>query len=533
MSESMMAHNFTSSAVDELACPVCLLYYVPPYEPKNLPSCSHICCILCLKDLAKKEENKKELKCPQCNQVSKLPPTGVAGLPTILAMQNLAVKHPEGIKQQKERIQNDLRQHKIDKEKMLKEFTEQKKQLRDSVKNEIEAVEKSAEAVAKQVKELIEQIQATAQPNLAAQQERVLQVAEEIKGIDNICTKLQEMSDGEFLSQVEFLTTQMSKLQKAHAASNKPQVFKVAKFIPYEVRLGRVVRPRRLQLVRELQVDTFGKARNLAAMPNGLLVVCENAPNAQGHRPQQVIVIENKTGQYGMQAQFSVISSEIYKQIDVAVTADSKYLITKCTSGIDMYSPDGKFIKTINTQEEKPESKHVNTITTCVTTTFDGRIIAGSGTGKGEKSRVWFLSVHDLDGKILKTIPIGMMPLQIVNIRGTHVAVSGSKRAQEKICVYMYDLRSGQETIKIDIPIGLSIKFCYDIQSDCILTTRCTIDSRRSCDGSCVVEQYCTNTGKLVTTLAHGIAAPFGITLIHDGMLAVSYADTVNLYKIA
>ena len=93
-----MAHNFTSSAVDELACPVCLLYYVPPYEPKNLPSCSHICCILCLKDLAKKEENKKELKCPQCNQVSKLPPTGVSGLPTILAMQNLAVKTSRGNK---------------------------------------------------------------------------------------------------------------------------------------------------------------------------------------------------------------------------------------------------------------------------------------------------------------------------------------------------------------------------------------------------------------------------------------------------
>ncbi len=480
------------------------------------------------------------MTCPQCKKVSKLPDDGVDGLPTILAMQNLAIKHPEGIKQQKERIQNELRQFKLQKEKTLKEFTEQKKQVRDAIKSEVEAVENAAETIAKQAAELIEQIKTTSQPSMTTLQDKVLHVAEEIKGIDSVCSKLQEMTDGTFLSQADFLTEQMAKLQAAEAAKPKPQVYKVAKFIPYEVRLGRIVRPRQLLLVRELHVNTFGKARNLAAIPNGLLVVCENAPNPQGHRPQQIIVIENKSGKYGMQVQFSVVSSQIYKQIDVAVTADSKYLITQCGSGIDLYSPDGKFIKTIRTHNEaKPDGKtepKTETITTCVTTTFDGRIIAGSGVGRGEKSREWFLSIHDLDGKILKKLPLSMMPLQIANIRGTHVAVSGSKRVQDKVRIYMYDLRSGQETMKIDIPIGLSIKFCYDIQSDCILTTRCVINgttsTKRSNDSTCVVEQYCTNTGKLVTTLADGIPPPFGITLVHDGMLALSYTDSVKLYKI-
>ena len=114
-----MATKFASAAEDELAHPVCFQFYTPPHEPKNLPKCSHILCKVCLQKLTKRV--LKKIKCPQCNKVSYLPEDGIDGLTTSLVVRNLAEKHPTGIKQRKEQIQNEFHQ--------VEEQTEQTKRI--------------------------------------------------------------------------------------------------------------------------------------------------------------------------------------------------------------------------------------------------------------------------------------------------------------------------------------------------------------------------------------------------------------------
>ena len=507
-----------SAAEAELACPVCFQFYVTPHEPKNLPKCSHILRQLCLKKMT--EGGLKTVKCPQCNKVSTLPEEGVDGLTTILVVRNLAERHPEGIKQRKEYMQQEFlkeEEQAVEKLTKVKEFD---KQVQLCIEYEKREIEKAVEDVMAKAQEFIGQIKSSS--GLPQIQQQITQLETEVKNIKISRSKLETMTDDEFHAQTDALAKQIEKLQIDDIANENTNAdLCVGKFIA-NVQLGRIVKPKRLELLQEF--GEFEGVSGIASKPNGSLSVCDMYSN-----PQKVTIFQNDNSQYKKQCQFPITGAMegVGLPLDIAISDEDKYLVTKYEAGFDVHSSDGKYQKTVSVVDPKPRQK-VDEMTSSITTTKDGRILTGSAIkAEGEVTGTPIVTVHDTECNILKTIPVSTGLLRITDIRGTHVAVSDWT---DKVCVY--DLQSGKETLNLDIPLPLGI--CYDEESDCLLIGRATEkdEDGRPVDGSSVIEQYCSITGKLVACLAEGLQAPFGMTITKDNMLAVTDDETVKLYRM-
>ncbi len=504
--------SFATAAADDLTCPICFHMYVTPHEPKNLPKCSHMCCSLCLKKMT--EGGLKIVKCPQCNKVSNLPEEGVDGLTTSLTVRNLADKHPEGIKQRKEHIKHELEQLKPQKAEMLKAKEETKKEIQELVEREVREVEKAVESVMTQAQEIIGQIRDASRPILSQTQQEITQLKQQIEDIEQSQTKLETMADGEFQTQTDALVNQVGRMKLNDSTVGEKEDHCVSRFVPQNVQLGRLVKPRKLELVHEF--SEFEVPLAVASNSNGILAVYDEESDSK-----QVLTFKYDNGGYKKLSQ-----SKILETFDVAVSADDKLLIPKEKGGFDVCSLDGKCQRTVQVTTE--QSKNVESVS--VTTTRDGRILVGSRIdGEGGQSNIYFITVHDTSGNILKTIPVSLAPLRIADVHGTHVAVTdfGDKH---KVCVY--DLETGKETLTLDILLPLGI--CHDEVSNCLLIGRVTelYQNRKPKYGSCVIEQYCSVTGKLVATLAQGLVCPIGMTITHNGMLAVADSKTVKVYTM-
>ena len=509
-----MAAKFVSEAETELACPVCFHFYVTPHEPKNLPKCAHIFCQVCLQKMS---GGLKTIKCPQCCKVSTLPKGGIPSLSTILVVRNLAERHPEGIKQRKTHIQQELNREKDQKTKRLMEIKESEKQTRKVVAFEEKEIDKSLDAVVTRTQELKKELRSTC--GLTQIQQEIAQLEEQIASIETSQSKLETMTGDEFQIQTDALTNQLGKLQ----INESSQIYKdhrVGKFIP-NVQLGRIVRPRRLELVQEF--GEFAFATGIASKPNGLLAVCDSSSN-----PIQFTLYRNKNSQYKKHCNFKVLKAVRDAPLDIVLSQEDKYLVTKCAAGFDIYSKDGKYEKTVSVTDPKSGQK-LDIVTGSITTTRDGRILAGSRI-QAEDSVTRIVTAHDVAGTLLKTIPVSITPLRIASIRGTHVAVSNGHRG--KVCVY--DLQSGKETLNLDIPMSAGI--CYDEESECMLIGRFTVAKKDKKDiavsGSGVIEQYCSVTGKHVASVAQELQNPIGISLTEDNMVLVTDKTTVKLYQM-
>ena len=509
-----MAAKFASAAEAELACPVCFQFYVTPHEPKNLPKCSHILCHLCLKKMT--EGGLKTVKCPQCNKVSTLPEEGVEGLTTILVVRNLAERHPEGIKQRKEYMQQEFLKQKEQTLEELNKVEEAKKQTQLSLEHEQREIEKSVEEMMTKAQELIGQIKSLS--GLTQIQQQIARLKTKMKNIETSQSKLETMTDDEFHAQTDALANQIEKLKVDTENTNTDLC--VGKFMA-NVQLGRIVNPRRLELVQEF--GGFECASGIASKPNRSLAVYDCQSN-----PKQMTVFQNDNSQFKKQCQFPIVGAKENPALDIAISNEDKYLVAKWKAGFDVHSSDGKFQKTVSVVDPKPRQK-VKVITCSITTTKDGRILTGSFIqAEGEKSSV--VTVYDTECNLLKTIPLSTLLFRIADIHGTHVAVSGGSK--DKVCVY--DLQSGKETLNLDITMPFGI--CYDEQSDCLLIGRFTEKDEDGKPallyGSCVIEQYCGITGKPVARLAEGLEAPFGLTITENSMLAVTDVNNVKLYKM-
>ena len=516
-----MAQRFTAEATDELSCPVCLQYYVLSNKPKVFPKCSHICCLLCLKAMA--TAGASDITCPVCKTTSDLPPSGVDGMTTIRALQKLAEKHPEGILQHREHLQSELCKQKKGKQKMFQEYQDVKQQVVRSIRHEEQEIEMVLEMLMMQVQDLVAKLKEIGSKRLTEVQERIVQIRGEIGNIEDIQFNLETMSDEEFITETDAITNQMSKLnstKRVHFAGSA--VSTLGKFIPKALNIGNVVVPRTLELVQEF--GQFGYACGVAVQPDGALLVSDG-----DNKPQQVVVFDDQDGEYKKQHQFDVKYAEENGILDMAISSTGKILLTKSSAQIDIYSSRGEYQRAIRTHlEDSCVEKEV--VTTCVTTTKDGRILAGTAVKIRNDPSMEFVTILDAKGDdIIRMIPIRITPIRITDISGNRVAVTDAYT--DKVCVY--DLDSGTEILNLDV-VG-AVGITYDDESRCLLIGRCTKtdEDGEPIDGSGVIEQYCSITGNFVSCLANGLKAPVGMCLFTCGsMLAVADKDTVKIYKI-
>ena len=525
-----MATNFVSAAEDELACPVCFQFYTPPHEPKNLPKCAHILCRLCLQKMT--EGGLKKIKCPQCNKVSILPDNGIDGLTTSLIVRNLAEKHPTGIKQRKEQIQDEFHQVEEQTVKRLKEVKDIEKQIQHSIEQEEREINKSIERIQAQAyaqaQELVIQMENLS--GLTEIKQNVAQLETEVKNIHELQSKLKSMSDDEFCSQTDALANQLRKLQlDSKPKTNTDQC--VSKFIANEqVQLGRIVKhkqdqiervTRRIESVQDL--GQFIYVKGLASNSNGTLAACSF--NWQGNGV--VTLFHKEDSRFVIQHQFEVDCSHNEAKMNIALDNNDNVLAVTETAGYDVYSPNGICQKTVSLEFLKQHGLGIKAIS--ITTTNDGKILTGTVATRHDVilQAFRFVTVHDKEHTFLKTIPIGTIPFCIADIRGTHVAVGDY--LCNKVCVY--DSQSGKETCNFDISGAASI--CYTQQSDCMLIGRVTLNNHfRPVEGSSTIDQYCSTTGKLVASLAKDVKAPDGMVFVDDNTLAVTNILTVKLCKL-
>ena len=478
-------------------------------------------CLLCLKKMA--EKGQKEIACPQCKAVSPVPEKGLDGFPTILVVRNLAERHPKGINQRKQQMHDSLDHEKQKKSNQIKKLEDAREQIDRSVKEGICEIEKSVEAVVTQAEELIDRMKESNQPQLAQIQERVSRLQAQIETLKVSENKLDEIPDEEFLEQTDILENEIKKQRNSNLEPVQDPQF--AAFIANDADLGRFVRIRRLSL--DILFEGFQYAYGIAMKPyDGSLAVTDCHSDKL-----KIALFRNVGGCYKNTSQISLASAK-NTLMDLAVSHDNKYLVTRYSAGFDVISYDGKYQKTVSVL--KPGEEQNTRAKTISITATDKKILAGSEIALDEaESLTWVVSVHDATSgyDLQKSLLISIRPIRLAAIRDTHIAVSDG--SQDKVCVY--DLQSGKETLSLNIPSPLGI--CYDKQSDCILIGRAfekeTFQDGEESAGSCVIAQYCSNTGKLVACLAQGLRAPVGMAVTDDGFLAVTdNKQILKLYNI-
>lgn len=458
------------------------------------------------------ERGEKEITCPQCKAVSTVPDAGVDGFPTILVVRNLAERHPKGINQRKQQMHDSLDHEKQKKGNEIKKLEDVREQIDFSIREGICAIEKSVEAVMTEAKDLIDRMKESNQPHLTQIQERVSQLQAQIETLEVSKTKLDEIPDEEFLEQTDTLENEIKKQQKNDLEPMKDH--QIVAFIANDADLGRFVRIRRLSL--DVGFEGFQYAYGIATKPDDGSVVVTDCHSDK----LKIALFRNINGHYKNTSQISLATAK-NTHMDLAVSHDNKYLVTRYSSGFDVISYDGKYQKTVSVlkpgAEQDTQAKTISIVAT------DKNILAGSENEiKDNESRTWVITVHGATSgyDLQKTLRVSLRPVRIAAIRDTHVAVSDA--SQHKVCVY--DLHSGKETLSLSIPAPLGI--CYDKQSDCMLIGRAfekgTSQDKEESAASYVIAQYCSTKGKLVACLAQGLRAPVGMTITKDDVLAVT-----------
>ena len=472
------------------------------------------------------EGSPKTIKCPQCNRVSELPDNGVDGLITGLALRNLAEKHPEGIKQRKEFMRDDLDREKVETVRTIEELHELERKTDEYIRREEIEIEKAVDAVMTKAQEMIGRIRELKQPEITQIREQLRDLDSQVKTIEATQSKLHYISDAEFVTETVTLVHQIEKIRKTTngAISKISQDRVVYKVIPAQP--GRIIQSRKLALIQEFGEFTFALA--IATLSTGSLVISDLEATDPSH---YVAVFDNKRGNYEKTLGINVKEATL----DVATTVDDKILITRegiAEQGLEMYSSsDGSYLKLIE-HEITSKSSKIKAGTASVTTTADGRILAGSAAKEDDGNITGCkVTVYDAAGNILKTVPTSILPDSIADIRGGTMIAIGSFQ-DNKVCTY--DLQSGKKilTLNIEKPLGIM----YDEQSDCLLIGRIMAEKDAN-EGlvpeSGVIDQYCCISGTLVARLATGLCEPTGMCLVDNNTIAVTDKNRVKIYRLS
>ena len=569
-----MAASFIRAADDELSCPVCFEPLVDPHTPKNLP-CGHVYCVLCLQEmvngsktcpecreviiipkdgvasiptnfklrtLAEKHQKVGTVELPSRDNVKK-PFFSVCSTHeeeqcyycitcSMLACQTcLHTKHDgarhrtgrlEEIYQEQQRqmqvmMEETSRSIEQTKERMQKLQT-LKEKAKDNIPAEEEKIDACVESHINQILQDSTDLKADLQKQITefdariANYEKKVQSAEECyQGIERI---IENVPVNEYVIRHNHLADKLDRIELEDPKSKLDDEYTFAKFVPNEKKskVGYILPAtqgrtsvRKLKLIQIL--DGFDRARTLNCSTDGLLAVCDR----QGRK---VIIYHKIHGKYEKKLNLKFPRENQYKPNDVAICHDGRFLVARFTC-IEVYSPEGNYVKNIETAESGERDACGVKVTT------DGRILAAD-------SHRSLITEYDPNGNIVRTMHASIKSYHMTLIHDTHISISDSEIGK----IIVMDIVSGQETLSIDIPGVLGI--CYDEQTECLLTTRCEPHSKpgkiRLNTG--VIEQYSYTTGKLVACLEQGLYHPRGMTLTADGNLIVADVKTVKIYEI-
>ncbi|XP_072032912.1 uncharacterized protein [Amphiura filiformis] len=189
----------------------------------------------------------------------------------------------------------------------------------------------------------------------------------------------------------------------------------------------------------------------------------------------------------------------------IAVAPNGRFLVTRGKI-IHVYSSSGHYQKHFHT------TRNTDTVDlTCIAVNRDDKLIIGD-----QKRSI--VTLHSLDGDLIKQVQTSIEPTCIAVINSTHVVVGSF--SGNRACVV--DLEAGKEVLSFDILQPLSMH--YDEKTECLLVGRGAKTG--------VVEQWSLNSGQYIACIVQGIASPQAMTINHDGYLVVGDPERVTFYKM-
>ena len=213
---------------------------------------------------------------------------------------------------------------------------------------------------------------------------------------------------------------------------------------------------------------------------------------------------QQSRGPYRNQSRLQVPDKCGTGNCSVAIAPDGRFFVTRGKS-IHVYSSSGQYRKYFYT------TKDTDVVDlTCLVVTRDGKVLVGD-------AKRSLITMHALDGGLVKSIPTNIEPTSLVAINSKQVAICS--RTDNRACTI--NLESGKEILSFEIAAPSTI--CYDEKSECLLAGR---NARTG-----LIEQYSLSTGQAVACIAHGIANPQAMTFSHDGLLVVGDQQRVTFYK--
>ena len=509
-----MAELFTQAAEHTITCPICYEFFVGAHTPKDL-DCPHVLCEVCITKMAQMQHGQP-LSCPLgCAVKTEIPPAGVKSLKTNLQLKNLAEEHPGcPLKWEAGTALNNASNHMQSCGQLAKDMHELERTIKGNLESDMDDIDRCAE---ERIAEIHREQRILKAALKKSGEKQLSRVRKEISHLEH-CYKSLRDAVIQIGTNPQYTAKNTALLDKIkHLSAKEHHVHHITtpvKFVQEKekpaIKLGRIVKPRELELVEEF--GSFARARSITCSSNGQLAVCDMDN-------MQVSVYDKQDGgKHQKKFNLALTPTNPNKPRDIVFTPDhGKFLVSKGT-GIEVYSPSGTYDKTIATTH-KDDDTDVNVWG--VSTTKQGRILA-SDIDRG------VITEHDKTGSIIQTIKTNVNPRYICPLSGTRLAMSDWDRG--KICVI--DTDSGKEILNVDVSTVNGI--CYDKHTECLLLSRSELSYKpgRVRIATGVIEQYCCRSGRFVACLAHGLYHPHCLTFTADGMLAVADHKTVKIYKV-
>ncbi|XP_072047874.1 uncharacterized protein [Amphiura filiformis] len=548
---------------EDLSCNIC---YNLLREPKDL-DCPHVFCLQCLQEWVKKG---RTVECPECRHITIVPLGGLVNLKTNLRLKTMAEKYAAPVEKQKgvpicpnhegEKqhlfcitcgvtvchnclvLEHQMPEHGIkelkvitktqktevkakmdcvkqkikkteDDEKKLNEMERKLQAARDQAEKDVEKrVQEATAEVEAKGKEMKAAIKATHQLRMETLKEKRIQTNDMVTRLHNVHTATQNVvdtaADHIFMKQHNSLVDKMNKLCISQHKVPLPDLAAL-RFDPGSGTVnsswfGRVVadgyRKCKLKLVHEF--GAYLKAQGVAITQTGLLAVVDS-------HAKEVGIYREVNGEY--KRQFSLDSSadspdgnktQSVKSLKVAVTSEGKFFVTNSIGTMKIFSPSGRY-----------ENK-VSGVGSIIAITPDDMIVIGSTVKR-------VITVHKSDGELIRTHQVDSFVENIDSI-GKQIAFTTSNKGNS---IHVIDFVTGQVIWRVDMlwPLGI----CYEPNSNTLLVAG---GSKKQ--GQCIINQYCSTTGRLISHVGSGLHSPYAMTVTHDNELMVADKKNVKVFSI-
>ena len=529
----------SSRAIERgLTCSICL---DPLREPKDL-DCPHVFCLECLQTWVKKEPT---IECPECRKITVVPQGGLSNLKTNLRLKNmieeydksknterdenqtaapicpdherqeqkflsvtcgvtachnfLVQKHPhheinillETKKPEEEK--NNTQQMKTEEDRGHKKGRRKKKTKdRRRKRREFEDGERKLESAKQQAERAVE---ARAQQMIS---EVVAKKTEMIRCIQT--TYQQRMQIIQKEKQIQLTEDRIRIERSCNAQDDKPpEDLTMLQFNPGSGSLsslwfGELVTSTRTEckLTLVTEFGRFQQSVDVAVSHVGLLTIVD-------HMGKDVSVYRDESGEY--ERQFGLKTT---RPDSVSVTSEDQFLVSD-HGVVKVFSPDGAYERSWDGSVSAGR----------ITRTPDDMIVIGSFSQE-------VITVHQSNGELIRRHKVkDCKKMQDLASNGKQIAFTTGDEGK----VYVIDFVTGHKLWVVDMvwPLGI----CYEQKSDTLL-----VAGGSQVAGQCVIQQYSSTTGHLISCLASGLCTPLGMTVTYDSKLVVADNKTVKIYTI-